>query len=396
MALREGLIAGRLARGFLALRVLPDYRDEPLLAFAAAFDATAKLPYAQGHVKILGSPLLTAVSGRSQESSAKLAVEERRRRQMMTRFVEAAFALRFGEPAAAADQMETALRVATAGGPGGDGPLVAARMMRRADGFDAQVTLRDSIRAFKSLGDAAAGRGREALDAALRILAPESAGRATDERQLELAVSRVQSPLVGFALTTALEQNLVALDLNDSSGRRVLLTRCAKRSQARTAELLQSQRLSRRYPHLVALNAEAGKRLGSPDYYLQRGEEFLRQGRPRAAIAQFEAGVKRHPDSQPLWAGLLEAQIGQLARGEADPAALGDLLTRLDAAAGAGRLAPFDHAYYRAVVLERMDKKQDALAAFQRAESLARDAAQRVLAASKAASLRARLAVAAP
>jgi hypothetical protein len=363
------------------------------LAFAAAFDETAKLPYGQAPIKILGSPLLTAVSGRGERASAKLAVEERRRRRMMTRFVEAAFTLRFGEPAAAAEQMETALQIAAGGGAGG-GPLDAARLMKQADGFDAQVTLRDSIRAFKSLGDAAAGRGREALDAALRILAPEAAGRAIDERQLEVAVSRVQSPLAGFALTTALEQNIVELDLSDSSGRRALLIRHAKRSQARTAELLQSQRLRNRYPHLVALNAEAGKRLNSPDYYLQRGEELLRQGRPRAAIAQFEAGVKRHPESQALWAGLLDAQIDMLARGAADAAALDGLLARLDAAADADRLSPFDHAYYRAVVLERLDKQRDALASFQHAESLAHVAAQRVLAASKAASLRARIAVA--
>ena len=176
MADREALVASRLAIGYLSVRVLPDFRDEAMLAFAAAFDEMAKLPFLQADVKLLGSPMIAAVSRRTGETGTKLAMEERRQRQAMTLCAEAALALYFGQPVAAAEQMKLAVRAAEEGTPDQQTERLpnAAQLLDQADGFEAKVVLRDSMHAFKALADVAAKRPQEALRECVGVLVPES------------------------------------------------------------------------------------------------------------------------------------------------------------------------------------------------------------------------------
>jgi len=394
--LREALIAGRLAQGHLAVAVLPDYRDEPLLAFSAAFDEAARLPFARSDVKSLGSPLLTALSRRPSEAGNQLAREERGRREMMTRFVEAAFTLEFGEPGAAGNQMARALDAVSTSGGGEDGALTdAPKLLAQADGFDAQVSLRDSLQAFRALAEVAAGRSESALLDLLRSLLPDAPladVAAIDQLHVSRAVSKVQSPLTGYALALALDARLDVLDLADT--RRLKgLSQQALSAQRRTGELLKSLRLTERYPHLVALNRQLGERLEAPEHSLSLAAGLRLRGDIDGAVDELRQGIRRHPESQPLWQAYAETQLDRLKRENRD-AGFGELLAELDGAAAVGLLSEYQHQLTRGAVHELRGEHAQALAAFSRALGLATSPEQRVLARAKAAAARARSALA--
>jgi len=398
IGVREALIAARLAQGYLALRVLPNYRDESLLAFSAAFDEMAKLPFGAGNVKVLGSPMLTALRNRPDAAASRLAQDERQLRQMMSGFVEAAFAMQYGEPGPAAERMAEALRGAQIAGTSGR-PLDATMMLGQADGFDAQITLRESVRAFKSLGDAAAGRDEVALVEALRILTPEAVpenaatdfAEEIDDPTLDRAVSQIQSPLAGFALVTALEQSAAGIEASSSDPRRVRYLKYALAAQKQTAQLLSASRLAGKYPHLVAMNEQAGQRLGSADFYTARAERLRMRGELDAAREVYLDGVKRHPRSQPLWQGLIVAQLDHIRRAGEGDERLGDVLGQVQAAADAGFLSDHQLHLYQGLVYERMQDEPSALASYEKAVTAAKGPEEKVLGKARTASLRARL-----
>jgi hypothetical protein len=398
MAGREALIASRLASGYLSVRVLPDYRDEAMLAFAAAFDEMAKLPFLQADVKLLGSPMIAAVARRTGEAGTKLAMEERRQRQAMTLCAEAALALHFGQPTAAAEQMKAAVRAAEESIPNQQTERLpnAAQLLSQADGFEAKVALRDSMHAFEALADVAAGRQQEALRECLGVLVPESlpqvqpgAADLTNDALLTQAVSRVQSPLLGHALAVSLDACCDCLPSGPNPQREVLV-RQAKAAQKRTSELFASLPLQSRYPHVAAMNQETGRRLAAPDYYLQSAAAFRRRGDLASAAGRLEEGLQRHTNSPELWRTLLEVQIEQVQQGGATAAGYSRIIERLAVAEQQKLLAGYLVNFYRGAVYERMGKPAEALAAYEQALSEATAPADRVRARSKAAALRTR------
>lgn len=397
MANREALVASRLALGYLSVR------DEPrkaMLAFAAAFDEMAKLPFLQADVKLLGSPMVAAVDRRPEEAGTKLAMEERRQRQAMTLCAEAALALHFGQPTAAAEQMKAAVRAAEESTPNQQTERLpnAAQLLNQADGFEAKVALRDSMHAFEALADVAAGRQQEALRECLGVLVPESLPRVqaegadlANDALLTQAVSRVQSPLLGHALAVSLDACCDTLPAGPNPQREVLV-RQAKAAQKRTGDLFASLPLQSRYPHVVTMNQETGRRLAAPDYYLQSAAAFRRRGDLASATARLEEGLQRHTNSPELWRTLLEVQIEQVQQGGGTADGYRRIIERLVVAEQQKLLTDYLVNYYRGAVYERMGKPAEALAAYEKALSQATAPADRVRVRSKVAVLRTRIA----
>ena len=400
LAGREALIASRLALGYLSVRVLPDYRDEAMLAFAAAFDEMAKLPFLQADVKLLGSPMIAAVARRTGEAGTKLAMEERRQRQAMTLCAEAALALHFGQPTAAAEQMKAAVRATEEGIPNQQTERLpsAAQLLNQADGFEAKVALRDSMHAFKALTDVAAGRRQEALRECLGVLVPESlptaqqeASGAMSEALLIQAVSRIQSPLLGHALAVSLDACCDDVPVGPNPQREVFV-RQAKAAQKRTGDLFASLPFQSRYPHVATMNQETGKRLATPDYYLESAAAFRRRGDLAGATGHLEEGLKRHSNSPELWRALLEVQLEQAQKGGGTAEEYNRVIGRLAIAEQQKLLTDYLVNYYRGAIYERMGKLAEALAAYEKALAQATAPADRIRARSKAAALRTRIA----
>lgn len=396
ISLREALIASRLAYGHISVLVLPDYRDDAVLAFAAAFDEMSKLQFRRADVSALGSPMISAMAARTSESGTKLVFEERRYRDLVTRFVEAMYTLQFGNAAAAADQMSTALQLGQQSGEtaGHAGPKDASVMLGQTDGFDAQVSLQDSVRAFAVLADIEAGRSNKALVESLSFLLPNTSFKSVDEADspvLTAAIEKIQSPLVGYAFASALEANLNSLQLEQQSRREVLLM-AASTAFNRVQQQLASQRMQTRYPHLVALVADALKRLGSVDIYRDKAKQLRARGDLKGAEGTLVDGLRRHPKSTVLWQLYLETQIEQVRRGDVSADNLKTLLDRIARIRAMNMISTFEQHFYSGLLHERLGDIERSLQSYQEAVATAQEPQDRVLARSKVSQLRVRIA----
>ena len=395
--LREALIVARLAYGHAAVSVLPNYRDDGLLAFAAAYDEMARLPFRRENLKFLGSPLIRALANRPDEAGVKLAQEERRYRQMVTQFIEGTYALHFGDPASASARMAAAMTKANPddGDSSPASPRDAAEMLGQADGFDAAVSLQESLRAFKVLADVAAGDPETAVHNAVTLvddsLTPVDLQQA-DWTAIGSAVPKIESPLVGYALISSLEAYAKSIP-SPTDPRRQALLRLVSLTLDRVTVLLGSQSMQLRYPYLVTLAQEAKQRLGSADEHLAKSRQQRLRGDLEGAIATLSDGLRLHPDCQPLWQMLLEAEIERARRVAGSEPDYASILERVTEASQAGMISQYLANYYRAAVLEKTGKQRDSLEAYQAALEVAKTSQERVRAQAKVSELRLRFAM---
>ncbi|WP_372717701.1 hypothetical protein [Novipirellula sp.] len=393
---REGLIASRLAYAHTALQTLPEYRDDALLGFAAAFDEMSKLPFQRGDVSLLGSPLLTSLSGQTGQSSARLALEERRFRELLSRFLEGMYTLNYGDPAMASDQMKTALDGAKLSNQGGEDSSVqdAAAALGRTDGFEAVSTIEDSVHAFKILADVKADRGELALLSSIGFLNPSLKLKSVDavtEPILARTIDQVQSPWVGFALASAIEAYINSRE-NDGSDRQQMLIRKAVDAFAKVDEQLTARRMQTKYPHLISMVQEAKSRLDSTEIYRQDAVELRARGELELASDLLARGLKRHPNDQTLWRLYLDMRLEGLHRHTSESVSYRQFLGEVQKAKDRDAISEFEANYFSASAYEGLQRFEDSLAAYEVALSAANSPRDRVRALSKVSELRSRLA----
>ncbi len=389
---RESLMHCRLARGFLAIALLPEYRDEARLAFAAALDEAGRLPPGGSQHGMLGSPLLTSLlRGDGAGQAAKLVAEERAARQAMTRFVEACFTMEFGAPTRATEQFRIALDMAQRGS-GAATAADAAEMMRVADGFDVAITLPESMAAFETLGLVAAGKHDEALRRAVALSRqqagrpepPGPAGKLTDFDTLAGEAASFHSPLVTYAVMRALDARLDAMPLGQDPDRAGVL-RALRAYQARCSQLLDTARQRDRYPHVIQLVTEAGRELSDPVMFESAHN-----------VPALERALRRHPATTSLWnryLGLID-QAGP--KGDEGRAASERALAVLDSLATDPMVPAAALTLARATLLERLSRYPLAQQAYAQVRQSGTSAEDRVVAASREAVLMVRNAFPAP
>ena len=391
---REALVASRIAAGHLAAMFLDDWRDESQTFFAAAAAEAAKLDMATPVLPLIGSPLLQQVFNQSKGGQIKLANQERQRRHMVTRCLEAMFTSRFGDPVSGAEQMEEAVTAGAAAGGEGKGQQVdAARLSAGADGFDAKVSLPDTIRAFSVLTDIEADRFSQAVIKAVSLASKseievETVDSLTND-QLAACLQATQSPLVAFTYAKSLETYAVQIPLAESLALRTLLLDGARKAYLRGAQLLKSERLAGRFPHIVALINQATENLASPNLYLDRAADLAVNRRLPEAIATATDGLARHPSHQPLWRAYFQAQIeyGKANLGN-DTESLNDVLSQLENTNKKELVSNYEAAFGAATVLELIGQQEKAQQKYEEALRQATTPQERIRARSNAARIR--------
>ena len=393
----EAVVAAQLALGHAAAKALPSYRDESRLAFAAAIDNSTSLPFNNAHFRLLGSPLLSALAAGDSGGSGKLAQEERALRQMMTRFVEASFALRFGDQQSAADQMEEAVRLHTATSSKKGSQFDASSELQQADGFDVHISLPDSIRAFAAMSQTNTGNPEEALRTLLAITIPEPSlptalGWPLTEDGKNLvnqAISKSQSPLVALALALALEEVVDGVDISDVEMVEPLIVLAVK-SHMRTSELLKAARVADRYPHIIFLNTQLGMRLKDANHQQAVAQAKQAKGDIIGAIAALRAAIRRQPREQLLWKTLLSLEVNRIS---ADPtnAAITDLRAEVKQAAKLGLLDDYQSHFYSGELNFLEKRYSEAATQFDQAAAIAATETEKAQAIAKAAIARIRI-----
>lgn len=393
----EAVVAAQLALGHAAAKALPSYRDESRLAFAAAIDNSTSLPFNNAHFRLLGSPLLSALAAGDSGGSGKLAQEERALRQMMTRFVEASFALRFGDQQSAADQMEEAVRLHTATSSKKGSQFDASSELQQADGFDVHISLPDSIRAFAAMSQTNTGNPEEALRTLLAITIPEPSlptalGWPLTEDGKNLvnqAISKSQSPLVALALALALEEVVDGVDISDVEMVEPLIVLAIK-SQMRTSELLEATRVADRYPHIISLNRQLGMRLKDANHHQAIAQAKQAKGDIIGAIAALRAAIRRQPREQLLWKTLLSLEVNRIS---ADPtnATITDLRAEVREAAKLDLLDDYQSHFYSGELNFLEKHYSEAATQFDQAAAIAATETEKAQAIAKAAIARIRI-----
>ena len=393
LALREALVASRIAAGHLAALHLEPWQDDSRVFFFAAADEAARFDTSTPVLPLVAKPLLRLVFDRSESGASKLAAVERQRRQMITQCLEALFTAEFGSPEAGCQAMNAA--AAMAGDRAADAEagvsLEPSALSAAADGFDSKVSLADTVRAFGVLTDIRAGKHPEALTKAI----PLAAGRDIEVKLNAITPDKIaeclratQSPLVAFTLAKAIESYVGSLALAKDLDYREALTRYAKDAYRRGEQLLEAERLAIRYPHLLSLLADSLARLDKPDAAIASAKAAGERGEYAAALSAAESGLALHPKNTELWRLYFAAQIATTRN--VDASGLAGLIAELDMLSEAGLVPAFEHRILKGDLLERSGQLKAAQTQYELALAAAMTAPGRVEALSQTARLRAK------
>ena len=412
--MREALVASRIAAGHLAFMHLAKHRDESKLEFHAAADEAARLKNTHPVLPLIGSPLLEQVFNQSEGGQIKLANEERQRRQMVTRCLEAMFTADFDSAEAGAEQMQEAVRIGTGNQAGQPGTVDAAELAAAADGFDAKVSLPDTIRAFSVLSDIKAADSIDAegstdledkkttwysraLTKAVALASKneiqvEQAGTVSDD-QLSVSRKTIQSPLVAFTFAKAIESYAVNIQPEEKLDRREMLISQSIEAYERGTALLEAERINERFPHMMAVIQKSIQAMREPELFLDKSLQFARERRFSEAISEASKGVARHPRNQPLWRAYFEASIEQVKFGEGgSDQRLQKLMARLVTMNEKGLLSDFEAAYHTATILEFLKELEEARQKYLQATDVAESDTDRIRSQANAGRLLAELA----
>jgi hypothetical protein len=393
LAAREALVAARLAQGFLAIRFQPAYREDALLAFAAAADEQARLPFGRSSVKLFGSPVLAALLSRPEMQGLRVAAEERQLRELASRVAEGLAALRLGAADAAARQMKSSLEQVEA--LSGEPPVDAGRLLDRKE-EDARATLRTHARALAVLTLIAGGQPEVAVREAFKLSPAGVTVRKPDDldpADVRVAAAAITDPLAAYALGLAVEEYATTKVPPGSARARALLAEAAA-VQRRTQELLKkSPALRERYPQVELLTAQALERLTAPESYVAAARRLRKESQVPDAVRVVEEGLRRHPDEEALQEERILARLDEADLAPARPAAaVQKTVADAERASKDGVLKDARGLIALGEAHERLGQDAEALAAYRRALKARPSREDEIRARSRIAVLSARLA----
>lgn len=363
---QEAVLAGRLAQGYLALRLDPDYRDSAQLAFAAAADVAAKLPQNTKALVLLGAPVLQALWGRDDASNLRLAQEERFLRQGLQRLMPAALALKFGSSQRAASSLDQVIaELGRAEQTWSPQTVLDVRETR-----DARETLVAEGRVLTVLGLIGAEQPAFALrralspwyrdlnDVGLTTLSLDDVWKQSSENS---------DPLLTFALALASEEYATATLSSDSDQCRGFLS-LARKLQDHAESLLNKSAGQRdRFPYLAQMIGAAQSRLMNPDYYLKEALGLRHDLRLAEARKVLDAGTRRHPQARSLRDALVDTLIDEAnLKPEQSAPLIQEALRRLEESLKTDQLPPAETLLTLGNLRERTGSMQTAIEAYRK------------------------------
>lgn len=382
--LQEALVASRLAQGHIAIKILPSYRDDATVAFAAALDHAVQLPYRPSNLKVLGAPLLHAMQGRAEAADRRVLFEERSLRQAMHALFEGSYALYFGDTEASERQLNIAgERFAQLQKQDNVTPQLPSAdvLIEQSDGVE-QFYADPRIRSYTILTLREAKRYDSALAVALglsRNLTPASneQGWVFDHKMVTDAVNKISNAFDGYSLAAALEGRVIGADIGPLPDREFLL------DQARRAVEISHRSLTadmaRRYPVLARQLSALRDRLSGPEFFLKRAAELRGQFRLEQAYETLRDGLRLYPQDKNIWHALLriaEDRVGVLHARDTDIKELSDLVAKLEEIHPDAR---YEITYWRARIRELQRDLPEARALYERAHTMAEDDDRRLL-----------------
>jgi tetratricopeptide (TPR) repeat protein len=383
--LQEALVACRLALGYLATATIPEFQDDAIASFAGVLDERSKLAGSPADLKVMGAPLVAALRDRPLDAGQQSVSYEQRLRRSMVSLLDGTVSLQYGAPEESAQFLEDGLVRLRSQAAEKDQLPDAARLFNDSDTYEVERYLEDFMSVFAVLADVEAGRGKEALEKAIRRVDPEAL-KTNAEQPLEAAltanvlervIQRTKSPMASYAVGRALEAYALSLGLSDGpTGNGKALLDFGRRAIAE-AKQATTPWLADRYPAFVTLLQQSEQRFAGADSYLAQVRQLRAQGRYDEAVKELQKAVRLYRDNRDLWRLWVEIELANAVEAAAEAAnqkndkqatdKLADLKRVITNGQANGAFTDADRLYFEGVVEDRLGRVREALALYGRA-----------------------------
>ena len=387
--LQEALIACRLALGYLATATVPNFQDDAIASFAGVLDERSRVLGSAADLKVMGAPLVAALRDRPLDAGQQSVGYEQRLRRSLVSLLDGTVSLQFGAPEESAQFLEDGLVRLRSPAADKDQLPNAARLFNDSDTYEVERYLEDFMSVFAVLADVEAGRGREALEKAIRRVDPEALKNNAEQpleaaltaNVLERVITRTRSPMASYAVGRALEAYALSLGLSDASnGKSKTLLDYGRRAIAQ-AKQSTTPWLADRYPAFVTLLQQSEQRFAGAESYLAQVRQLRGQGRYDEAVKELQQAVRLYRDNRDLWRLWVEIELANAVKAGAETAnqpnggkesteKLADLKRVIDNGQASGAFTDADRLYFDGVIEDRLGHVQDAIGFYRRAISL--------------------------
>jgi len=383
--IQEALVACRLALGYLAIANTPQFQDDAIASFAAVLDERSRLAGSTADLKVMGAPLVAAIRDRPLDAAQQSVGYEQRLRRSMVSLLDGTISLQFGVPDRSADFLEDGLVRLRSQAIEKEQLPNAARLFNDSDTYEVERYLEDFMSVFAVLADVEAGRGREALEKAIRRVDPEALKNGAEQpleaaltaNVLERVIQRTQSPMASYAVGRALEAYALTLDLSKSAdGNGKTLLDFGRRAIAQAKQSTTSW-IADRYPAFVTLVQRSEEQFEGPASYLTMVRRLRSQGRSDEAIKELQKAAHFYRDNRELWrlwveielANAVEAasQADNQQNGKQASEKLAELKRVIDNGKSNGAFTDADRLYFDGVVEDRLGHVREAITLYDRA-----------------------------
>lgn len=306
----EAVQIARMAEGYLALRLVPDYRDRARLAFAAAADARAKLPGVSMALPPVGGAMLRAILLRDESGSDRLAQEERQLRISLQKMLPALVAMQLTEPGTVADSLVGAQRSASKQELTWD----PRTQLDPRDTSTARDGLLADSRAVTAIALVSAKKPDIALTILLSDLWPElnlTDLGAVDWNAVRENAAKLPDPFTIYALGFATEEYAISNLQTDSTLRPTLLKNALAMFEQVSVILKTTAVWRERWPYLVSLAETGRERLIDEKAAVNQAKILRAELRLTEARGILEQAQKRHPQSALLLQEFFQALIDE-------------------------------------------------------------------------------------
>ena len=386
--LQEALIACRLALGYLATATVPKFQDDAIASFAGVLDERSRVPGSAADLKVMGAPLVAALRDRPLDAGQQSVGYEQRLRRSLVSLLDGTVSLQFGVPEESAQFLEDGLVRLRSPAADKDQLPNAARLFNDSDTYEVERYLEDFMSVFAVLADVEAGRGREALEKAIRRVDPEALKNNAEQpleaaltaNVLERVITRTRSPMASYAVGRALEAYALSLGISDAvNGKSKTLLDYGRRAIAQ-AKQSTTPWLADRYPAFMSLLQQSEQRFAGAKSYLAQVRQLRGQGRYDDAVKELQKAVRLYRDDRDLWRLWVEIELANTVKASAETAKqqngvestekLADLKRVIDNGQASGAFTDADRLYFDGVVEDRLGHVQDAIGFYGRAISL--------------------------
>lgn len=328
--LNESIHYSRMAEGYLAIRLLPEYQDRSRAAFAAAADAVSRIPSGSSNLQINGGAFLRALLSRPDSTGFRIAQEERQLRGSLQQMLPALISVQVAEPKMVAASLTKSFGNMRISEPAWD----PRKQLDPTDVIGARNSVLSDTRSVTVLALLSAKQPKLALKQFLSEWLPDADTdqiSKIDWKFIWEKVNLVSDPLSLMTIGQTLEECAVNEFKEEDPLRQELLTQSLRSYEKADKMIKETTIWKERWPYLEGMISESRARLLNEDYLIQKAGDLRKQMKLTEARMILEDARKRHLKSVPIREELIltlldESQMSSNQSSELQSKALNQLL----------------------------------------------------------------------